>query len=284
MESIFNKFKREFKQGTILNKIIYINVFSFLFLNIFSVIFSLFLIDINSIKEHLMLPSNTEEVIKQPWSLVTYMFIHDNFIHLIFNLIWLHFGGKLFLQYLNQKQLLNIYIIGGICGGLLFIISFNYLPALIDLEINKGKIISIVGASASVIAIFCAIATHIPNYNVKIPFIGFVKLKYLALIYIILNFIYIEPEISKNPGGKIAHLGGALFGFLYVKQLLNITSKNKKNSFLSYLKKIFISQKTKNKKNHQMKEIDVILEKISKSGYNSLTKTEKELLFKSSKK
>ena len=277
MESIFNKFKREFKQGTILNKIIYINVFSFLFFNILSVIFSLFLIDINYIKELLVLPSSTKEVIKQPWSLVSYMFIHDNFIHLIFNLIWLHFGGKLFIQYLNQKQLLNIYIIGGICGGLLFIISFNYLPALIDFGNHH-----LIGASASVIAIFCAIATHIPNYNVKIPFIGFAKLKYLALIYIILNFIYIEPEISKNPGGKIAHLGGALFGFLYVKQLLNITSKNKKNSFLSYLKKIFISQKTKNKKNHQMKEIDVILEKISKSGYNSLTKNEKELLFKSS--
>ena len=91
--SFLNNIKREFGTANMLNKLIYINVFSFLFLNIFSVIFSLFLIDINSIKEHLMLPSNTEEVIKQPWSLVTYMFIHDNFIHLIFNLIWLHFGG-----------------------------------------------------------------------------------------------------------------------------------------------------------------------------------------------
>ena len=108
--SFFNNIKSEFGTANMLNKLIYINVFSFLLLNIFSVIFSLFLLDINSIKEHLMLPSNTEEVIKQPWSLVTYMFIHDNFIHLIFNLIWLHFGGKLFLQYLNQKQLFYTYI------------------------------------------------------------------------------------------------------------------------------------------------------------------------------
>jgi membrane associated rhomboid family serine protease len=275
--NFLDNLKREFGIANMLNKLIYINVFSFLVLNIFSVIFSLLLIDIGSIKELLMLPSSTEEVIKKPWSLISYMFIHDNFIHLLFNLIWLHFGGKLFLQYLNQKQLLYTYILGGLFGGILFIIAFNNLPALIPYSENAKAL----GASASVLAIFFAIATYIPNFQVSIPFIGFIKLKHIALIYIILDFLNIP---NGNAGGHIAHLGGAIFGFFYVKQFTQKSAKNKQNQFLSYLKNIFNFQKSKNKKSYKMKEIDLILEKISKSGYNSLTKIEKELLFKSSKK
>ena len=275
--NFLDNLKREFGIANMLNKLIYINVFSFLVLNIFSVIFSLLLIDISSIKELLMLPSSTEEVIKKPWSLLSYMFIHDNFIHLLFNLIWLHFGGKLFLQYLNQKQLLYTYILGGLFGGILFIIAFNNLPALIPYSENAKAL----GASASVLAIFFAIATYIPNFQVSIPFIGFIKLKHIALIYIILDFLNIP---NGNAGGHIAHLGGAIFGFFYVKQFTQKSAKNKQNQFLSYLKNIFNFQKSKNKKSYKMKEIDLILEKISKSGYNSLTKIEKELLFKSSKK
>lgn len=275
--NFLDNLKREFGIANMLNKLIYINVFSFLVLNIFSVIFSLLLIDISSIKELLMLPSSTEEVIKKPWSLISYMFIHDNFIHLLFNLIWLHFGGKLFLQYLNQKQLLYTYILGGLFGGILFIIAFNNLPALIPYSENAKAL----GASASVLAIFFAIATYIPNFQVSIPFIGYIKLKHIALIYIILDFLNIP---NGNAGGHIAHLGGAIFGFFYIKQFIQKSAKNKQNQFLSYLKNIFNFQKSKNKKSYKMKEIDLILEKISKSGYNSLTKIEKELLFKSSKK
>ena len=275
--NFLDNLKREFGIANMLNKLIYINVFSFLVLNIFSVIFSLLLIDISSIKELLMLPSSTEEVIKKPWSLISYMFIHDNFIHLLFNLIWLHFGGKLFLQYLNQKQLLYTYILGGLFGGILFIIAFNNLPALIPYSENAKAL----GASASVLAIFFAIATYIPNFQVSIPFIGVIKLKHIALIYIILDFLNIP---NGNAGGHIAHLGGAIFGFFYVKQFTQKSAKNKQNQFLSYLKNIFNFQKSENKKSYKMKEIDLILEKISKSGYNSLTKIEKELLFKSSKK
>ena len=275
--NFLDNLKREFGIANMLNKLIYINVFFFLVLNIFSVIFSLLLIDISSIKELLMLPSSTEEIIKKPWSLISYMFIHDNFIHLLFNLIWLHFGGKLFLQYLNQKQLLYTYVLGGLFGGIVFIIAFNNLPALIPYSENAKAL----GASASVLAIFFAIATYIPNFQVSIPFIGFIKLKHIALIYIILDFLNIP---NGNAGGHIAHLGGAIFGFFYVKQFTQKSAKNKQNQFLSYLKNIFNFQKSKNKKSYKMKEIDLILEKISKSGYNSLTKIEKELLFKSSKK
>jgi membrane associated rhomboid family serine protease len=240
------------------------------------------MIDIYNIKEELMLPSDINKLINKPWSLVTYMFVHDNFIHLLFNMIWLHFSGKLFLQYLNQKQLINIYILGGISGGILFIMAFNYLPAFTLYSENAKAI----GASASVLAVVFAITTYTPNYSIQIPLIGYVKLKHIALFYIILDFLSIPKG---NAGGHIAHLGGALFGYLYIINLRKSPkSKVKSNTLIKYLINIFTPIKSrknikKNKTNSQ-KEIDLVLEKISKSGYNSLNKEEKDLLFKSSKK
>ena len=278
--SLIQNIKNEFKNSNYLNKLIYLNVFVFLILNISSVFFSLFLIDIKSFSENLMLSSNTSEIIKHPWTLLTYMFLHENFLHLLFNMIWLHFGGKLFLQYLNQKQLLNIYILGGLSGGILFIIAFNYLPALILHNENAMAL----GASASVLAIVFALATYMPNYKINIPLIGFVKLKYIALFFIILDFLSIPKG---NAGGHIAHLGGAFFGYIYIKQI-NQKKNNKDNSLIKFFINIFrpvkkMNQKQKNKTDNQ-RNIDLVLEKISKSGYNSLNKDEKELLFNSSKK
>ena len=280
--NIVDKIKREFKTANSLNKIIYINVLVFLVLNIFSVFFSLFMIDIYNIEEELMLPSDINKLISKPWSLVTYMFIHDNFIHLLFNMIWLHFGGKLFLQYLNQKQLINIYLLGGVSGGILFIMAFNYFPAFTLYSQNAQAI----GASASVLAVVCALATYTPNYSIQIPLIGYVKLKHIAFFFIILDFLSIPKG---NAGGHIAHLGGALFGYLYIINLRkNPKPKASSNSFIKYLINIFTPLKSKKSrkknKNNNQKGIDLVLEKISKSGYNSLNKEEKDLLFKSSKK
>ena len=278
--SLIQNIKNEFKNSNYLNKLIYLNVFVFLILNISSVFFSLFLIDIKSFSENLMLSSNTSEITKHPWTLLTYMFSHENFLHLLFNMIWLHFGGKLFLQYLNQKQLLNIYILGGLSGGILFIIAFNYLPALILYNKNAMAL----GASASVLAIVFALATYMPNYKINIPLIGFIKLKYIALFFIILDLLSIPKG---NAGGHIAHLGGALFGYIYIKQI-NQKRNNKDNSLIKFFINIFrpvkkMNRKQKNKTDNQ-RNIDLVLEKISKSGYNSLNKDEKELLFNSSKK
>jgi len=240
------------------------------------------MIDIYNIKEKLMLPSDIDKLISKPWSLITYMFIHDNFIHLLFNMIWLHFGGKLFLQYLNQKQLINIYILGGISGGILFIMAFNYFPAFTLYSENAKAI----GASASVLAVVFALTTYTPNYSIQIPLIGYIKLKHIAIFYIILDFLSIPKG---NAGGHIAHLGGALFGYLYIINLRkNSKSKSHSNTFIKYLINIFTPLKSKTirkkEKNNSQKEIDIVLEKISKSGYNSLNKEEKDLLFKSSKK
>jgi membrane associated rhomboid family serine protease len=274
--TIIHKLINEFKNANILYKLIYLNVGIFLFYNILSVISSLFILDIGPSLEKLILPSNTSTLIKQPWSIISYMFFHKTFIHLLFNMIWLHFAGKLFLDYFNEKQFFSTYILGGLCGGILFILSFNYLPAF-EIANQNAKAM---GASASVLAIMFAISTHIPNYRIQIPFIGMIKIKYLALSLIILDVISIPKG---NAGGHIAHIGGALFGYIYAKQLnkgIDISKNLYQLINIVSLKNIFKKQ-NKSKKNQT--KIDTILEKISKSGYSSLNKQEKEILFNASK-
>lgn len=274
--TIIHKLINEFKNANILYKLIYLNVGIFLFYNILSVISSLFILDVGPSLEKLILPSNTSTLIKQPWSIISYMFFHKTFIHLLFNMIWLHFAGKLFLDYFNEKQFFSTYILGGICGGILFILSFNYLPAF-EIANQNAKAM---GASASVLAIMFAISTHIPNYRIQIPFIGMIKIKYLAIALIILDVISIPKG---NAGGHIAHIGGALFGYIYAKQLnkgIDISKNLYQLINIVSLKNIFKKQ-NKTKKNQT--KIDTILEKISKSGYSSLNKQEKEILFNASK-
>ena len=213
-------------------------------------------------------------------------------MHLLFNMLWLHFGGKIFLQYLNPKQLLSTYILGGISGGLLFVIAYNYIPSL------QGYLdgAQALGASASVLAIIVAIATYTPNYSVQLPFIGFVKLKHIAIFTVALDIISIPKG---NTGGHIAHIGGALFGYIYIKHMRKGNDFSK--GFSSFLERLINTFKPKSKlktvhkraktdyefnsgKSAQQKEIDKVLEKISKSGYESLSKEEKATLFSASKK
>ena len=274
---LINKLIKDFKNTNILYKLIYINVGIFLTYNILIVMCSLFMLDASPSIEKLILPSNTNTLIKQPWSIISYMFFHKTFIHLLFNMIWLHFSAKLFLDYFSEKQFLSTYFMGGICGGLLFILSFNYLPAFEIVNQNAKAM----GASASVLAIMFAISTHIPNYRIQIPFIGMIKIKYLAFALIILDIISIPKG---NAGGHIAHIGGALFGYIYIKQLNNGVDISK--NLYQIINMIFamnIFGKKNNIKKNQNK-IDNILEKISKSGYSSLNKNEKEILFKASKR
>jgi len=293
MDSILNNLKQEFKQGTILNKLIYINVGVFLLFSILGVFsWAAFKFNIHPFLERLYLPADSSILLIQPWTFVTYMFLHNGFLHLLFNMIWLHFGGKIFLQYLNPKQLLSTYILGGISGGLLFIIAYNYVPALTMHTQNAQAL----GASASVLAIVVAIATYSPNYSVRFPFIGIVKLKHIAIVCVILDVLSIPQG---NAGGHIAHLGGALFGYFYIKQLKK--GNDISNGFSDFLNKLVNTFKTKSKlktvhkrsksdkqfnkeKTEQQKAVDLVLEKISKSGYESLSKEEKATLFSASKK
>ena len=292
MDSILNNLKKEFKKGTILNKIIYINVGVFLLFSILGVFSFMFQFNLSPILDQLYLPAENSKLLSQPWSLITYMFLHIGFLHLLFNMVWLHFAGKIFLQYLNPKQLLSTYILGGASGGLIFIVAYNHIPALAIYTQNAH----VLGASAAVLAIMTAIATYTPNYSVRFPFIGTVKLKHIAIFSIMLDLLSIPKG---NAGGHIAHLGGALFGYLYIKQLkkgndfsIGFTKwiNNIANLFKtkSKLKTVHKRKKTdiqfNTEKSALQKSVDIVLEKISKSGYDSLSKKEKETLFISSKK
>jgi hypothetical protein len=188
--------------------------------------------------------------------------------------------------------LLSTYILGGISGGSLFILAYNYVPALTMHTQNAQAL----GASASVLAIMVAIATYSPNYSVRFPFIGIVKLKHIAIFCVVLDVLSIPQG---NAGGHIAHLGGALFGYFYIKQLQK--GNDISNGFSNFLNKLVNTFKTKSKlktvhkrpksdkqfnteKTKQQKAVDLVLEKISKSGYESLSKEEKATLFSASKK
>jgi membrane associated rhomboid family serine protease len=292
MDSILNNLKQEFKQGTVLNKLIYINVGIFLLFSILGVFSFMFQFDLSPILNRLYLPAENSKLLIQPWAFITYMFMHNGFLHLLFNMVWLHFAGKIFLQYLSPKQLLSTYILGGISGGLLFIIAYNYIPALVIYTQNAQAL----GASAAVLAIVVAIATYTPNYSVRFPFIGIVKLKHIAIFSVALDVLSIPKG---NAGGHIAHLGGALFGYLYIKQLqkgndysIGVTTwlNSLSNLFKpkSKLKTVHKRPKTdkqfNTEKSAQQKAVDLVLEKISKSGYESLSKEEKATLFSASKK
>ena len=292
MVNILNNLKQEFKKGTILNKLIYINVGVFLLFSILGVLSFMFQYDISPLLNKLYLPAENSRLISQPWTFITYMFLHSGFMHLLFNMLWLHFGGKIFLQYLNPKQLLSTYILGGISGGLLFIIAYNYIPSLQGYLYGAQAL----GASASVLAIIVAIATYTPNYSVQLPFIGFVKLKHIAIFTVALDIISIPKG---NTGGHIAHIGGAIFGYIYIKQLQK--GNDFSTGFSNFFERLVNTFKNKSKlktvhkrdktdyefnsgKSTQQKEIDKVLEKISKSGYESLSKEEKATLFSASKK
>ena len=277
MKIFFDKISREFKLSSNLNKIIYLNIIFFVIIKVCSSIFFLFEINTNEFFNKLYLPAEINLIKLQPWSIFSFMFIHLNFVHLIFNMLWLYFIGNIFLQWLDDKQLIFIYLLGGISGGLFFVLCYNYIPLL---QKNIENTLAL-GASASIFAIMMSITIYKPDHKIQIPFIQKIKLKNITIF---LTIYYIVSLSGGNTGGYLAHIGGGIFSFIYMKQL--DTSKIFKSIFKNSSKfnekdSDYIYNQKQNKKN---KEIDIILEKISKSGYKSLNKKEKEILFKSSKK
>ena len=283
--SFIEDIKLRYKSGNIVEKLIYINLAIFIITLIISVFQDLYKGQMSFIIEWFSLDNNLSSLLTKPWAIITYGFLHADFLHILLNLIILYFIGNLFIEYFTQKQLLTFYLLGTIFGGFFFIISHNYFPLF------EGKKSILVGASAGISAIFIGITTYIPNYQLKIRFIGFIKLWYLAAIWVGLDILALS---GNNAGGHFAHLGGALFGFLYVRKAANkeINIWSKISSFFSTKKKplktVYKSPKKTTKPNVNtslnQQQIDAILDKISKSGYDTLTKVEKEFLFKQGKK
>ncbi len=241
----------------------------------------------------LAVPSDPGLLLARPWTLVTYMFLHERFFHLFFNMVILYFGGSIFLQYLSQRKLLSTYIIGGLAGAGLYILTYNIFPVF---ETSRLYAVAL-GASASVLAVMVAIATFVPQYTVNLFLIGRVRLKYVALAFIIIDIFSI---IGNNPGGHIAHLGGAAWGFVYIYLIRrNIDVYTIFNRFYKPKLKVkhgagagktgkpgrpLTDDEYNKQKNISQEEIDRILDKIAKSGYSSLSSKEKEMLFSMSNK
>jgi membrane associated rhomboid family serine protease len=284
--------------------LIYINLAVFIVVKALYVLFFLFMPSIGdlhtrsmyfqqNILKFLMLPADLSVLLYRPWGVISYMFLHFEFLHILFNLLWLFWFGRIFLKYLNQRQLLTTYLLGGIAGAFLFIFAYNVFPGLIP-EMTTAQAL---GASASVTAIVMAVSFYAPNYTVYLPFVGPVKIKYIAVFFVITDILQIASE---NAGGHIAHLGGAFYGYLFAMQLkrgrdlgkffgrladlISGLFKPRKNMKVAYRKAATRKDDldyNKSKVEHQ-KEIDRILDKIAKSGYDSLSKNEKETLFKMS--
>lgn len=275
--NILNEIKQQYKTGDVSQKLIFINVLVF----IVSALSFSFVSNQFQYPNWLALSSNYKDVLWFPWTLITYGFLHSEPIHLLFNLIFLYYISTLFYTFFTTRQFLTVYFLGSFFAGLIFV-TYGYL-------FNYSNLI--VGASASIMAIFIAVATFAPNYSLRLPLIGYLKIWNIAVFYI---FIDVAQLLTENTGGHIAHFSGSVVGFVFamlIKKGIDISAififrKKKNNSF----KKVYKNKPVKKYQsvrvsdvNFTQRQIDEILEKISKSGYESLTKEEKEFLFAANK-
>lgn len=281
----------KFKTLNIANKLIVINIGVFL---VFFIASFLFNTSSDVLMQWFVLPEGPIEVLKQPWSILTYSFLHGGFMHILFNMIWLNFFSKFVLNLFSEKRFLTIYLLGALYGGLLFVTAYNVFPVFVS---KAGYLL---GASASVSALMVFAATYSPNISFRF-FMVTIKLWQLAVGLFLLDLFRLGS--GTNPGGMLSHIGGGVFGYLYAVQLAkgndiglwfekivagvaNLFKTRKSTPFRKVHK---TPKNTTNKKATVVKDdrqikIDGILDKIGKSGYDSLTKQEKDFLFKAGDK
>ena len=292
--SIIEDLKLQYRIGGASNKIIYWNVGFFAIPYIVFGILSLFNIQIDFLK-YVSLSSNPIDLLWKPWSLFTYAFFHSGFFHILFNMLILNFSSRLFLNYFSQKQFLSLYFVGSLFAGIIYILSYFLFPSLAHLQV------SLVGASGAIMAILFAAATYSPLTEIRLFLFGNVKLWHIALALIVIDLVQLPLE---NTGGHLAHLGGALFGYLYIKQLqngndlagwftkivdafANLFNPKKKTPFKKIHKNyVAPTPKTASRivtKDKNQQQIDEILDKISQTGYDSLSQEDKAFLFKAGK-
>jgi membrane associated rhomboid family serine protease len=289
--SILDDFKNTFKLShNGVNRIILVNVVVFVVVNLFDHLMSMANTGI-LIGPWLMLPGSFSLLMTHLWTPFTYMFFHQELGHIFFNMLWFYSIGNIFSEFLGSKRLVGTYILGGLSGGILFIAVSHFLPG----PFSGGYLL---GASAGVMAVVVAAAVYSPNLPLNIIFLGPVRLKYIALACFILTSLV---DLSSNTGGKISHIGGALFGLLFAVQYRKgndltrgitgifdmfaglATRKARSNVKVAYKRPIPDDVYNDRKVNDQ-KKVNEILDKISRSGYESLSKEEKDFLFNASRK
>lgn len=275
--------------GSALSRLIIVNVLVFLLLRITGALGGLFqseLITFDNASSILALPSNLSQLLHKPWTIITYMFYHWDPMHIIFNMLWLYWLGQILSEFLGGKKLLSLYLLGGISGGILYVAAYNLFPLFADARSTSFAL----GASAGVLSIVVATATLLPDRQISLLLIGNVALKWIALVAVLLDLININ---GSNAGGHIAHLGGAIFGFTFIKLLKNGVNAGKWlepvfefGSSRTKMRVAYRKGKSDEEYNVQRRtnqeKMDEILDKINKSGYGSLSQSEKEFLHKMS--
>lgn len=302
MKDLVNTIKQKFKQGDMHIKLLIVNISLFIFCLLVSILIKFSSPDFN-LANYYAASSNPVNLLYKPWTLVTHMFTHDisGIGHILWNMVMLFFIGDFFVRALGNKKMLSIYLAGGFAGYLLFAFGYNFLPAFSSL--GEGMVM---GASAAITAIMVSLVTYRPNLQLKFVFLqNPVKLVYIVGLFVVLDLIRLQTSIGiagSNAGGWLAHLGGALFGFVHATQLKK--GKNWLGGFERFLDNLFsgslfsfkikkpkleVKKGGKYKKNETPKpkeknlNIEPILEKVKKSGYSSLTQKEKEIFFSQSK-
>jgi membrane associated rhomboid family serine protease len=285
---ILREIKQGFKHGGALNRLIIINLAVFILFGVIHVFFFLLAADgFTTIVSLFSVPAQLSRLLLQPWSVFSYMFLHTDFLHLLFNMLVLYWFGQFFLLTGSRKQLIYTYLFGGISGAVFFILFYNIFPVFFEVL----PVSVTLGASASVMAIMLRATALNPDYRFQLLLIGTVKAKFLVLALVILDFISISGD---NSGGHIAHLGGAFYGllsvFLQTGRLKIQIPTLQLPGFLRFGRKPKVAYRSNlpprddiaysSWKAEKQKEIDRILDKISKSGYQSLSSTEKETLFR----
>jgi len=292
--NVIQDLKFQYKIGNIAVRLIFWNLLLFLIPEVFFALAQLFHIKIDYLS-YVSLSTNWEDLAWKPWSVLSYAFFHFGVIHLIFNMLMLHFTSRLFLTFFTQKQLLGVYLLAAVFSGLVFLLGYNYLPMLANVSTTM------VGASGAIMAVLIATTTYQPFMDVKLMLFGKVKLWQIAVLLLFVDLIQLPMN---NTGGHIAHLSGAFFGYIYIKLLQQGTDLSKIISNIldfctsmfgrkkaSPFKKVHVNPKRPAAKRESrivvkdktQQQLDEILDKISQSGYDSLTAEEKEFLFRAGK-
>lgn len=297
---IIDDIRMQYKRGGMLLRLVYINIGVFVLLHLVSLVkWMTGMPGDDWLLPWLAMPSSLSGFLHRPWTIVTYCFVHKELWHIIFNLLWLYGLGRIFLEYFTPKQLAGLYVLGGVAGGALFLLAYQFLPPL------RGGAGLLMGASASVIAIVVAVGAYAPDYKIGLLFLGRISLKWVALVMVLLSVMSLY---SNNPGGNIAHLGGALMGLWYAQAYRRGHDITRwLNTMLDRVWALFSrrqggrggvgqpvggqayrgnTSQGQNSASSQPTEeqLDRVLEKIKRSGYGALSDEERDLLFRASRK
>ncbi len=296
MADFIDQLKYRYKTGDVLVKFIFINTLVFMVLKIVTVIFRLFNIYFVDLITFVGIPSALSRLLSRFWTPLTYMFVHEQFWHLLINMLWLYWFGRIFLQYFTGRTLGSLYVLGGFGGALLYVVAFNTIPYFLSMD-NSWMI----GASAAVMSIVFGAAFYRPNVRINLLFLGSIKIVYIAIAVFLIDFLSLGN--NGNPGGHVAHIGGAIVGYLFairyqkgnditawigklLDRVANLTKppRGKKSNMKVEYKRNESDHEYNRRKREEQTDIDTILDKLKKTGYGGLSAEEKRKLFDASKK